>query len=52
MEAARLVGARTVIPCHYNTFPAIAADGELFAENVRLHGITALVLDPGQDTKL
>ena len=28
--AAKLIGAGTVIPCHYNTFPPIEADAEAF----------------------
>src|SRR5204862_6223367 len=28
--AAKLVGPPTVIPCHYNTFPLVAADPEAF----------------------
>jgi L-ascorbate metabolism protein UlaG (beta-lactamase superfamily) len=32
--AAKLVGARTVIPCHYNTFPPIETDAEAFKSDV------------------
>jgi L-ascorbate metabolism protein UlaG (beta-lactamase superfamily) len=32
--AAKLVGAGTVIPCHYNTFPPIEADAEAFKSDV------------------
>src|SRR5437764_4031668 len=28
VDAAQLVGARTVIPCHYNTFPPIETDDQ------------------------
>src|SRR5206468_12400191 len=30
VDAAGFVGARTVIPCHYNTFPLIETDAEAF----------------------
>jgi L-ascorbate metabolism protein UlaG (beta-lactamase superfamily) len=32
--AAELVGARTVIPCHYNTFPPIETDVQAFKADV------------------
>ena len=32
--ACELLGASTVIPCHYNTFPAIATDAEAFKAEV------------------
>jgi L-ascorbate metabolism protein UlaG (beta-lactamase superfamily) len=32
--AAELVGARTVIPCHYDTFPPIETDAEAFKSDV------------------
>src|ERR1700733_7336322 len=34
VDAAELVGAETVIPCHYNTFPPIEADAEAFKRDV------------------
>src|SRR5918994_6393987 len=33
-RAADLVGARTVIPCHYNTFPPIQTDDQAFKSDV------------------
>lgn len=37
-----------VIPCHYNTFPLIAADPHAFAADVveQLPGVIPAVLDP------
>ena len=32
--AAELIGAGTVIPCHYNTFPPIETDAEAFKSDV------------------
>jgi L-ascorbate metabolism protein UlaG (beta-lactamase superfamily) len=49
VEAARLIGAGTVIPCHYNTFPPIAADAGAFKSDVEAQTSSrVVVLDPGQ----
>ena len=49
VEAAKLVGAGTVIPCHYNTFPPIETDAQAFASDVRAAGAgEVVVLEPGQ----
>ena len=49
VDAAQLVGAQTVIPCHYNTFPPIEADAEAFKDAVEGSGASGVVvLDPGQ----
>jgi L-ascorbate metabolism protein UlaG (beta-lactamase superfamily) len=46
--AAELVGAATVIPCHYNTFPAIETDAEAFKADVEsTTGSKVVVLSPG-----
>jgi L-ascorbate metabolism protein UlaG (beta-lactamase superfamily) len=46
--AAELVGARTVIPCHYGTFPPIETDVEAFKGDVEgTTGSEVVVLDPG-----
>jgi L-ascorbate metabolism protein UlaG (beta-lactamase superfamily) len=48
VEAARLVGARQVIPCHYDTFPAIASDAQAFKADVEAAGAgEVVVLAPG-----
>jgi L-ascorbate metabolism protein UlaG (beta-lactamase superfamily) len=48
VEAAKLVGADLVIPCHYNTFPPIETDAEAFRSDVQQGGIAEVaVLDPG-----
>jgi L-ascorbate metabolism protein UlaG (beta-lactamase superfamily) len=47
--AARLVGAATVIPCHYNTFPPIAADAQAFKGSVEKQtNSRVVVLEPDQ----
>jgi L-ascorbate metabolism protein UlaG (beta-lactamase superfamily) len=48
VEAARLVGARQVIPCHYDTFPPIETDVEAFKSDVQAAGAgEVVVLAPG-----
>lgn len=47
--AAEFVGAGTVIPMHYDTFPAIAADAEAFKAEVESKtSSTVVVLEPGE----
>ena len=49
VDAAGLVAAKTVIPCHYNTFPLIEADAQAFKAAVESSTASAVVvLDPGQ----
>jgi L-ascorbate metabolism protein UlaG (beta-lactamase superfamily) len=49
VEAARLVGADLVIPCHYDTFPPIETDAQAFKKDVQDAGFSQVyVLDPGQ----
>lgn len=47
--ACEFVGAKTVIPMHYNTFPAIEADAEAFRSDVESQTSSQVVLlDPGE----
>ncbi len=49
VTACDFIGARTVIPCHYNTFPPIETAAEAFKADVE--GATSsqvVVLDPGE----
>src|SRR3984957_14249156 len=49
VDAAGLVGAKTVIPCHYNTFPAIETDAVAFKSDGESATTShVVVLDPGQ----
>ena len=49
VDAAELVGAKTVIPCHYNTFPAIEADAQAFKSDVEsATSSKVIVLEPGE----
>jgi L-ascorbate metabolism protein UlaG (beta-lactamase superfamily) len=53
VEAARLIGADLVIPCHYDTFPPIETDAQAFKADVEQGGIAQVaVLDPGQEHTL
>jgi L-ascorbate metabolism protein UlaG (beta-lactamase superfamily) len=46
--AAELIGAATVIPCHYNTFPPIETDAGAFKADVESKTSSkVVVLDPG-----
>jgi L-ascorbate metabolism protein UlaG (beta-lactamase superfamily) len=48
VEAAALVGAKTVVPCHYNTFPPIETDVTAFKSDVEAATSShVLVLEPG-----
>ncbi len=49
VAAARLIGARQVIPCHYNTFPPIETNAQAFRSDVESAGIAeVVVLAPGE----
>ena len=48
VEAVKLVGAPTVIPCHYDTFPPIETDAAAFKSDVETDtGSSVVVLEPG-----
>ncbi len=47
--ACEFVGAKTVIPMHYDTFPPIETDAEAFKSDVEAQtSSSVVVLDPGQ----
>jgi L-ascorbate metabolism protein UlaG (beta-lactamase superfamily) len=49
VDAAALIGAKTVIPCHYNTFPAIETDAEAYKTDVEAQtNSRVVVLEPGE----
>jgi len=53
VTAAKLVGAKQVIPCHYNTFPPIETDAEAFKADVEAETSSrVVVLDPGESHTL
>jgi L-ascorbate metabolism protein UlaG (beta-lactamase superfamily) len=48
VEACKLIGAKQVVPCHYNTFPPIHSDVQAFKADVEAAGAgQVVVLDPG-----
>jgi L-ascorbate metabolism protein UlaG (beta-lactamase superfamily) len=49
VEAARLVGAKTVVPIHYDTFPPIETDAQAFKADVESQtAARVVVLAPGE----
>jgi L-ascorbate metabolism protein UlaG (beta-lactamase superfamily) len=59
VQACELIGARTVIPCHYGTFPPIETDDQAFKADVerRTGGegrrqSTVEILEPGSSVSL
>lgn len=53
VEAAKLIGAAQVIPCHYDTFPPIETDAQAFKADVEAASDTkVVVLTPGESHSL
>ena len=53
VEATKMLHPKTVIPCHYNTWPPIAQDAHDWARQVREHTVVEpIVLEPGQQYTL
>ncbi len=48
--AAKLIGAPTVIPCHYNTFPLVAADADAFKASVEKQTSSRVVVLDADET--
>ncbi|HWE34786.1 MAG TPA: metal-dependent hydrolase [Solirubrobacteraceae bacterium] len=49
VDAAGLVAAKTVIPCHYDTFPPIETDVDAFKSDVEsATSSKVVILDPGE----
>jgi L-ascorbate metabolism protein UlaG (beta-lactamase superfamily) len=49
VDAAGLVGAKTVIPCHYGTFPPIETDAQAFKSDVEsATDSSVVILEPGE----
>ncbi len=49
VEAARLIGATQIVPCHYDTFPPIETDAGAFKAEVESLGVSeVVVLAPGE----
>ena len=53
MTAAQFVGAKKVIPIHYNTWPPIAQDPQAFARALEMEaGIECVVMKPGDTAEI
>ena len=53
VAAAEMVGAATVVPCHYDTFPPIETDAQAFKRDVDQQTTSeAVVLEPGETHSL
>jgi L-ascorbate metabolism protein UlaG (beta-lactamase superfamily) len=49
VTAAEFVGATTVIPCHYNTFPVLETDDQAFKSDVESQTSSKVeILQPGE----
>jgi L-ascorbate metabolism protein UlaG (beta-lactamase superfamily) len=49
VDAVELIGAKTVIPCHYNTFGLIETDAEAFKSDVEsATSSNVVILEPGE----
>lgn len=46
--AADWIGAQTVIPMHYNTFPEIQADLQRFMQLIQVNNSNCIILDPNK----
>ncbi len=48
-QACKLLGAKQVVPCHYDTFPPIESDAQAFKADVEAAGAgQVVVLQPGE----
>jgi L-ascorbate metabolism protein UlaG (beta-lactamase superfamily) len=53
VTAADFIGAKQVVPCHYDTFPPIETDAQAFKSDVQNAGFSeVIVLDPGGTHKV
>jgi L-ascorbate metabolism protein UlaG (beta-lactamase superfamily) len=52
VKAVQLTNPHCAIPIHYNTFPIIEADPELFKQQVEATGKKVIVMDYGQEITL
>jgi L-ascorbate metabolism protein UlaG (beta-lactamase superfamily) len=50
--AAKWLGAKKVVPIHYNTFPLIAQDGHAFAKALAEYQIEGIVMESGDSLKM
>jgi L-ascorbate metabolism protein UlaG (beta-lactamase superfamily) len=49
VQAAKLIGAKQIVPCHYDTFPLVETDAQAFKSEVESAGAgEVVVLAPGE----
>ena len=52
VKAVELVNPKVVVPMHYNTFPVIEADPNVFKSKVGAMGKKCTVMEFGQEIKI
>ena len=52
LRAAKMIQANMVIPMHYNTFPQIRQDPDLFVKALKENGLNGTVLNPGDHLEI
>jgi L-ascorbate metabolism protein UlaG (beta-lactamase superfamily) len=53
VTAVELINPQQVIPCHYDTFPAIETDVQAYRQDVQNAGFSeVVVLEPGQSHRV
>ncbi len=49
VKAVELCNPKVAIPMHYNTFPIIEADPQVFSDKLKELGKQSIIMDPGQE---
>ena len=49
VKAVKMIEPKIVVPMHYNTWPVIEADPQIFAEKVKEIGVKCKILKPGDE---
>ncbi len=52
LVAAEWLGAKAVVPIHYNTFPLLAQDADKFAARLREKGMVGYPIKPGESVTI
>lgn len=52
LYALKLINPKKVIPMHYNTFPVIEVDVNVFANGAKELGYECIILEPGDSTEV
>ena len=51
-KAVEFLKPQKAIPMHYNTFPPVKADPNVFADKIKQYGVDGIILQPGQSYSL